>query len=116
MNEVKRTTLFRTSTSWDGAQLPHYPNQQPEIVAIRLEFPPGKKLHWHHHPVINFGFVQQGDLTIIAEDGTERTFHQGEYLVEMVNTIHCGENRGHTPVVLIMFYLTHKNQPVTLPK
>ena len=30
----------------------------------------------------------------------------GEAVVEMVNTIHHGENRGSKPVILYMFYLS----------
>ena len=32
--------------------------------------------------------------------------HEGEAVVEMVNTIHHGENRGSKPVILYMFYLS----------
>ena len=103
-NDVQITELLRTSQSWDGAEMPDYPIGRPELVAIRYEFPPGKKLGWHHHDVMNYGVVQQGELTIITLDGKEKTVHEGGAVVEMVGTIHHGENRGNVTVVLDMFY------------
>lgn len=114
-DEVRTTELMRTSQSWDGAELPNYPTGRPELVAIRYVFPPGKQLGWHHHDVMNFGVVQQGELTIVALDGKEKTVSEGEAVVEMVGTIHHGENRGSVPVVLDMFYLSRKGQPLSAP-
>lgn len=112
---LKSEELIRTSQSWDGVQLPDYLQGQPELVAIKYEFPAGQKLGWHHHPVINYGVLVQGELTIIGQDGKEKVVHQGEAVVEMVNTIHHGENRGTKPVVLYMFYLSQKGLPLAVP-
>ena len=64
---IKTTELIRTSKSWDGTLLPDFPAGQPELRVLRLEFPIGAKTGWHHHPVINYGIVQQGELTIVCE-------------------------------------------------
>ena len=108
--DIQITELLRTSQSWDGAEMPDYPKGRPELVAIRYVFPPGKKLGWHHHDVMNYGVVQQGELTIITLDGKEKTVREGEAVVEMVGTIHHGENQGNIPVILDMFYLSQKGQ------
>ncbi len=115
LQEVRSTEMFRTSQSWDGVELPDYPEGRPELVAVKYEIPAGQKLGWHHHPVMNYGILVQGDLTIIAEDGTEKTVHEGEAIVEMVGTVHHGENRGTKPVVLYMFYSSQKDQPLSVP-
>ena len=114
MNEVKTTELMRTMHSWDGAPLSAFPQRDAEIVSIRYEFPPGTKLGWHHHDVINFGYVQQGELTIIDRDGNVKVVRQGEALVEMVGTIHHGENNGTEPVVLCMFYVAPQGMPLSV--
>jgi len=111
---IKSTELIRTSQSWDGAQLPDFPQGKPELRVIRLDFPVGAKTGWHHHNVINYGIVEQGDLTIVCQDGSERTFHEGEPLVEVIGTIHRGENRGTKPVILDMFYVSSHEIEVTI--
>ena len=112
--KIKTTELIRTSQSWDGAMLPDFPQGQPELRVIRLDFPVGAKTGWHHHTVVNYGIVQQGDLTIVCQDGSERTFHEGEPLVEVIGTIHRGENRGLKPVVLNMFYVSAPGMEITI--
>ena len=112
--KIKATELLRSSQSWDGAALPEYPAERPELVVNRMVFAVGAKTGWHHHNVINYGIIEQGELTIVCEDGKERTFHQGEAIVEVVGTIHRGENRGTKPVILNMFYVSAPEQEITV--
>ena len=114
LKQVETTELVRTSQSWDGAELPNYPKGCPELVAMKYVFPAGKKLGWHHHDVMNCGVLVQGELTIVAQDGTEKVVHEGGAVVEMVGTIHHGENRGTKPAILYMFYLSQKGQPLSV--
>ena len=111
---VSSEELIRTSQSWDGVELPDYFQGRPELVAVKYVFPAGKKLGWHHHPVMNYGVLVQGELTIIGQDGKEKVVHEGEAVVEMVNTIHHGENRGTKPVILYMFYLSQDGLPLAV--
>ncbi len=113
-DKVTSEELIRTSQSWDGVELPDYLQGRPELVAVKYVFPAGKKLGWHHHPVMNYGVLMQGELTIIGQDGKEKVVHEGEAVVEMVNTIHHGENRGTKPVILYMFYLSQKDMPLAV--
>jgi len=112
--EVKIIELARTSKSWDGAELPNYPVGKPELVVRRYVFPRGSKLGWHHHPVINYGILQQGELTIIGLNGEETTIRAGEPVVEMVGPIHHGENRGDKTVILDMCYVSQKGTPIAV--
>jgi quercetin dioxygenase-like cupin family protein len=112
--EVKTTELVRTSQSWDGVELPDYLQGRPEIVGMKYEIPAGQKLGIHYHPVMNFGILVQGELTIVSEEGLEKVVHEGETVVEMVGTLHHGENRGTKPVVLYMFYLSQKDMPLSV--
>ena len=112
--EVQSTELIRTSQSWDGVELPDYLQGRPELVAVKYVFPAGKKLGWHHHPVMNYGILVQGELTIIGLDGKQKVVHEGEAVVEMVNTIHHGENRGEKDVILYMFYLSKEGEQLAV--
>ena len=114
VQQVTSEELIRTSQSWDGVELPDYLEGRPELVAVKYVFPAGQKLGWHRHPVMNYGVLMQGELTIIGQDGKEKVVHEGEAVVEMVNTIHHGENRGTKPVVLYMFYLSQKDMPLAV--
>ena len=111
---INTSELLRSSVSWDGVALPNYPLGKPELVVNRLIFPVGAKTGWHHHNVINYGIVEQGELTIVCEDGNERTFLEGEAIVEVVGTIHRGENRGNKQVILNMFYVSEPGQTITV--
>ena len=112
--EVKSTELLRTSQSWNEVELPDYPQGRPELVAVKYIIPPGKMLGWHHHVAMNHGVLVQGELTIIAQDGKTKVMRAGEVVVEMVDAIHHGENRGTEPVVLYMFYLSQKDMPLSV--
>lgn len=56
----------------------------------------------------------QSERTIVSLDTKEKVVHEGEAVVEMVNTIHHGENRGTKPVILYMFYLTQEGVPLSV--
>ncbi|MBR0457621.1 MAG: cupin domain-containing protein [Victivallales bacterium] len=111
---ISKLELKRTSESWDGVPLPDYLQGKPELVVMRYIFPVGSKLPWHHHPVINYGILQQGELTIVSVDGKKQVVHAGEPIVEMVGPIHCGMNTGDKPIVLDMFYLSQKGMPLAV--
>jgi len=112
--KVVSTELIRTSQSWDGVELPDYFEGRPELVAVKYVFPAGQKLGWHHHPVMNYGILVQGELTIIGQDGREKVVHEGEAVVEMVGTVHHGENRGTKDCILYMFYLSQEGLPLAV--
>ena len=111
---ILKLELKRTSQSWDGVPLPDYPEGKPELVVMRYVFPVGSKLPWHHHPVINYGILHQGELTIVGVDGKKQVVHAGEAIIEVVGAVHCGMNTGDKPVVLDMFYLSQKGIPLAV--
>ena len=115
VTEVVTTELLRTTQSWNGVELPDYPQGSPELVAVKYVIPAGQKLGWHHHEVMNHGVLVQGELTIIGLDGQIKVMREGEVVVEMVDAIHHGENRGTEPVVLYMFYVSQKGLPLSVP-
>ena len=114
ITEVERIELLRTDKSWDGVKLPDYPQGSPEIVAMKYVIPVGQKLEKHHHDVLNHGVLVQGELTIVGLDGKTKVLREGEVIVEMVNSVHHGENRGKDPVVLYMFYVSQKGLPLSV--
>lgn len=92
---VRATCVADSSVSWDGA--------------------PHARLALHRHPVINAGMVLRGELTVVADDGRERSFRAGEGVIEMVGRLHYGENRGEEPVELVMVYAGSDGLPLSEP-
>jgi quercetin dioxygenase-like cupin family protein len=82
---------------------------------MKYVIPAGHKLDWHHHVAMNHGVLVQGELTIIGLDGQTKTLHEGDVVVEMVDSAHYGENRGTKPVVLYMFYISQEGLPLSVP-
>ena len=112
---VESTELLRTTKSWNGEELPDYPQGKPELVAMKYVIPVGQKLGWHHHVAMNHGVLVQGELTIIGLDGQIKTLHEGDVVVEMVDSVHYGENRGTKPIILYMFYVSQEGLPLSVP-
>ena len=67
--KTEATVVVRTSESWDGTQLPLYPEGQPEIAILTIKIPPGTTLAEHKHPVISAGYMISGELTVVKDSG-----------------------------------------------
>ena len=80
MSDGKGPTAERiaaSSSSWNGEPLPAYPAGRPLVSLLRILIPPHARLEEHFHPVVNAGVVLRGELTVVAGNGTERTFRPG---------------------------------------
>ena len=95
--------------------LPDYPTGRPRVTVVHYEVAPHARLALHRHPVINAGMVLRGELTVVADDGRERSFRAGEGVIEMVGRLHYGENRGEEPVELVMVYAGSDGLPLSEP-
>jgi quercetin dioxygenase-like cupin family protein len=112
--EVK--VLTKTTSSWDGTNLPQYRKGQPEITILRITVPPKVQLPLHRHPVINAGVLLRGQLTVVT--GDKKTLHlkAGDAIVELVDKAHYGKNEGSEPAEIIVFYVGIRGEPVTIKK
>ncbi len=110
---VSEALLKDVSQSWDGAELKAYPTGQPAITLLKITVPPKTKLPRHFHSVVNVGYMLEGELTVTADTGQTQTIKAGEPLIEMVGTIHYGENKGDTPAVILVFYAGEAKTPIT---
>lgn len=108
--------LAKSTSSWNGQSLPHYPEGEPEVTILRIKIPPGVELPLHEHPVINAGVLLSGELTVVTEDNEILHLKSGEALVEVVNTWHYGKNEGDKPAEIIVFYAGIVDMPITIKK
>lgn len=114
--KIEAVTLIETNKSWNGADLPHYPEGKPKITVLKITIPPHSKLNIHKHLVINAGVLTKGELTVVDEQNNTLTLKAGEALVELVDTYHYGENKGDTPAEIIVFYAGTEGTPITVTK
>src|SRR5690554_2621524 len=118
-NEVtkpKVVTLIETNKSWNGADLPNYPEGKPKITVLKITIPPRSKLSIHKHLVINAGVLTKGELTVVDEQNNTLNLKAGDALVELVDTFHYGENKGNSPAEIIVFYAGTEGTPITVTK
>ncbi len=111
---VKIEELANSTKMWDGNTLPNYPGGQPKVKVLRIQVPSGVSLAWHYHPVINAAFILKGTLELKLKDGTKKIYHEGDALIEVVNTIHAGRALGPTDVDLVVFYAGENSMPTTV--
>ena len=108
--------LAETSESWNGDALPNYLEGTPQITVMKFTIPPHTKMKWHKHLVINTGMLLKGNLTVTDDDGKVLEMKEGDVIVELVNKYHFGENKGNTPVEIVVFYSGTVDVPITVLK
>ena len=59
-------------------------------------------------------FAEYDDVTEVKVLELKRTSRAGEAVVEMVGTVHHGENCGDKTVVLDMYYVSQKGTPLAV--
>lgn len=116
MRAVSVDVLAKTTSSWDGTRLPHYPEGTPQITILRIKIPPGVQLPLHEHPVINAGVLLSGELTVTTEEGRTLHLKAGDSIVEVVNKWHSGKNEGKSTAEIIVFYAGAVGTPITITK
>jgi len=116
VNTITVDVLAKTSSSWDGRDLPDYTKGKPEITMLRITIPQGVQLPLHKHPVINAGILIKGELTVVTEDNKTLHLKAGDSIVELVNKWHYGKNEGNKPAEIIVFYAGILGTPITIKK
>lgn len=113
-NELKVETLLQTTQSWDGSELPSYPEGKPEISILKVSIPPHSELDLHKHEVINAGILLAGNLTVITENSDTLKMETGDVLSEVVGTWHYGVNEGEEVAEIVVFYAGTAGAPLSI--
>ena len=112
--KIEKDTLLQNTKTWDGTDLPPYPAGKPELTLLKVTVPPHTRLNWHSHPVINAGYMLKGSLTVTSENGDILELKEGDSIVELVNTLHYGENKTNKAAEILVFYVGVKNKAITV--
>lgn len=113
-DELKVETLLQTTQSWDGSELPSYPEGKPEISILKVSIPPHSELDLHKHEVINAGILLGGNLTVITENSDTLKMETGDVLSEVVGTWHYGVNEGEEVAEIVVFYAGTAGAPLSI--
>lgn len=108
---VTAKVLIKTSVTGNGQKIVYPRTDKAEVTAMIADFAPGAETGWHKHPVPVYAYVVSGTLSVELEDGTQLSFGAGDAIIEVVNTLHNGINRGTVPVKLAVFYLGAEGMP-----
>jgi len=99
------------TTTTAGEPLLYLSTPDPVISSDILTIPPGGVSRWMTHPVPAFVYVLQGDLTVQFTDGTEKTFHEGDVLLQPRAGWHRGRNEGRGPLRFLAVFMGAKGVP-----
>ncbi len=113
---VKVDVLAKSTSSWDGRDLPDFPAGEAEITILRIKIPPKTELPVHMHPVINAGVMLKGELTVKTEKNEVLHLKAGDSIIEVVEKWHYGINEGTDTAEIIVFYAGIKGRPITVKK
>jgi quercetin dioxygenase-like cupin family protein len=114
ITDIKVEKLVETTKSWNGDDLPNYPQGKPKITVLKITIPPKTKLHKHYHPVINSGILLKGQLKVVDINQNTLYLKEGDVIIELVNKIHYGINEGKKPVEIVVFYAGTTDLPITV--
>ncbi|HKO82563.1 MAG TPA: cupin domain-containing protein [Chitinophagaceae bacterium] len=115
-NEIKIEKLLKTDTTETGQHIDYPDIANEEVSVLKVTIPPGKSTGWHKHLFPVFAYVLQGTLTVQQEHGKKIRFKKNTSVAESINMYHTGINEGKEAVVLIVFYMGEKDQPVSVKK
>lgn len=112
---VKVEPLLSTMTSPLGNKLV-YPEGEAKIVSAKFTIPVGGEAARHTHPAPFYGYILQGSLTAIYDDGTMKTFIEGESFVESsFDPIVRTANLGSKDTIGIMVFMGVEGMPPLVP-
>lgn len=110
---MKANTVLQTSTTATGQSL-QFPQSRNQFTGVVIELGPGGEVGRHMHPVPNYVYVLNGEITIESEGHPTRTYSAGQSFAESVNTWHNGINRGTTTLQILVVFAGEEGKPVTV--
>ncbi len=111
---VTARVLKKTTVTSNGQKIAYPATDRPEVTAMAVDLAPGAETGWHKHPVPVYAYVISGNLSVELEDGRQLSFGAGEAIIEVVDTLHNGINRGTEPVRLAVFYTGAEGEPIVI--
>ena len=97
-------TLLETGQTVMGETIVYPQGAPARITSLIVTMAPGEETGRHKHPVPTYGFILDGELTVIYEGRGPRTYTKGQAFMEAEDVWHNGTNSGTSPArVLVVF-------------
>jgi len=112
--QIKVTPILQTTVTASGQPIRYPRTNSPQVTAVQVVIPSGAETGWHIHPFPCYAYILSGTLTVEIHGKSPRVLHPGDALVETVNTLHNGTNKGSQPVRLVMFVTGEAGKPFTV--
>jgi D-alanyl-D-alanine dipeptidase len=106
--------VLAASTTIAGEKIEFPTSPVPMVVSRLVTIRPGQSTGWHAHGVPTFGYFLSGTLEVEYADGTRRTFHPGEALVEATPLAHHAVNLGPEDVRILVVSMTAQGKPLAV--
>ena len=110
--------LLQTETTAIGQPIVYPTKGTPKVTSAIVTLAPGEETGTHQHPIPLYGYILEGQLTVVYDDGKGTTVHleKGDAVVEAHDVWHDGRNPGDTPTRILVFYMGDTEQPNTIMK
>ncbi|MFO1399803.1 MAG: cupin domain-containing protein [Steroidobacteraceae bacterium] len=90
------------------------PGANQEVVYALVEVPAHADVARHTHPGTVFGYLLEGDYTMVIDGQPPRTLQPGEWLQVPAGVPHA-EHSGERPARLLAIFTVEKGRPLTTP-
>jgi quercetin dioxygenase-like cupin family protein len=90
------------------------PGSNYETVLTMVEIAPGASFGRHIHPGVELGYLMEGELTILVEGLSERTYKTGETWRVEEGKVHDAR-AGDTPTRVVAAFVVEKGKPLASP-
>ncbi len=105
--------LSATETANGGPIL--LPRDEAQVLVSRYEIPAGAKLPVHRHAFPRMAYVLSGTLVVTdVSTGTDTSYSEGSFVIEMVEAWHFGRNDGPDAMQLLVIDLVPEGQSNTV--
>ncbi len=92
----------------------HPQGKRAEITAQVITLKPGDKTPWHSHPMPTFGYIIEGEIEVDYGSKGQKTFRQGDALMEAMARVHQGRNVSDKPVRVLAVSIGEQGQPTAV--
>jgi quercetin dioxygenase-like cupin family protein len=88
------------------------------LSVLEMTIAPGASGSRHRHPGPTFVYVLEGAVEIELEGAPAKAYRAGEAFYEDPQQLHISTKNGSKaePARILVYHLTHKGEPLTLPE